>query len=163
MTSKQRCLGNDQELFQKIQKQVERAKDLFAVVNLGEDALELMLFKEDRTGIEAVTNFSGYTQHSYEALTKMLDARAHKLREKWLPEFRKLATSIARPADWGLDLTKLDHAILEVGPVTSCDRYRLKWSFGDLWSAARYVSDHSNPDILEDEQPAEQRPKIMVG
>ncbi len=163
MTSKQRCLENNQELFRKIQKQVERAKDLFAVVNLGADTIELMIFKEDRSGIDLVTSFSGYTQHSHDDLAKMLDAQAHKLRDRWLPEFQKLAKSIADPADWGLDLSRLDHAILEVGPVASRDRYRLKWCFADLCSAARYISDHSNPDILEDEQPAERHPQIMVG
>jgi len=139
----------DIDLFCKFQKQVDRAKDLFATINLCSEAIELILFKVDRTGIESVINLRGYTGQNHEALKEMLDTRAQKMKDDWLPEFKKLANSAAEGI-WGLDLTKLDHAVLEVGPTSTAKHYQLRWCFDDLMAAAKFISDDSNPDLNKD-------------
>ena len=151
MTNKITCMKENPELFRKFQKQAKRASNyLFATVNFCDKTIELVTFKLDKTGIDFMTKFNGYTLQSYNALKDMLDARAKTMREKWLDHFRKLATSEA-DGSFGIDLSKLDYAILEVGPRSTVKYYKLKWCFDDLWSAAKFISNNSNPD-LEDEE-----------
>lgn len=150
MTNKRTCMEVDQDLFRKFQKQVKRARYLFAAVFLCENSIELFMFKLDKTGIEYATNYPGYEQQSYKAVKDMLDARAQAMKDQWVERFRRLSNSNADGV-WGMDLTKLDHAVLEVGTRDVLQKYYLKWCFEDLMSAATFIADHSNPDLDLDE------------
>lgn len=150
MTNKRTCMEVDQELFRKFQKQVKRARYLFAAVFLCENSIELAMFKLDKTGIEFTMKYPGYERQSYEAVKGVLDARAQAMKTQWVEEFRKLSNSGADGV-WGMDLTKLDYAVLEVGTVEVLQKYYLKWCFEDLLSAATFIADYSNPDLELDE------------
>lgn len=150
MSKKSDLIQNNPELFRKFKKAVARATWLMASVNLCPNDIGLYPFKIDETGFEQVTRWHDYSEETLNALNGMLDARAAKLKEAWLPEYKKLYDS--RSEGWAFDLTETDCAILEIGEeFTDFQRYRLAWSFEGLREAAEYISERMNCSFGEED------------
>lgn len=145
-SKKLELMREDPALFKKFQDAVNRAKYLYATVNLCDDCAELCLFKLDRTGVGPVIRYKSYDEEDLNCLNQQLDNRAKVMRDKWLPEYRRIDTVNAAGSSFSLDLTHSDYAIIEVGDrITELRIYHMRWDFNDLIRTAQFISDFLNP------------------
>lgn len=150
MNNKMNCLEHNAELYHQLEKLVDRGDYLDVSVIMAQNCIEVIFCDEDGkisrpTGIsvdgkEVMPGHFPYLPESWQEISTFLDAIAAKQKEKWVAEFASLYESIADGEMWGLDLTKPDYAILEIGESHCLKCYKIAWGRDGLLQVMGYLA-----------------------